>query len=102
MNLSAFKVRTQGERRHHRNSAQEKQDISRVHLGKCPVEIDLIVSPLKLTDHPKSAAHGEQHPEDISPPVGRAGVQEQSSIGEERHDALHDVAESVERIRAAL
>src|SRR5260370_11943462 len=44
-NLRAFEMRREGDRCNHGNAGEEKQDISRIHLGKRPVKVDLIVGP---------------------------------------------------------
>ncbi len=66
------------------------------------MKIDLIIGPLELPDHPKRAAEGQQHPEQVLAPLGRAGIQQQAGIGQEWQDALHEIAEGIKRLRAAL
>jgi len=56
------------------------------------VNIDFIIGPLELADHPKRAAHGDQHPEEAPPPVRRPCIQKQAGIGQEWHEALHEIA----------
>ncbi len=65
------------------------------------MKIDFVIGPLELPDHPDRTAHGGQHPEKISSPVGGAGDEKQTGIGEKRHNALHQVAEVGQCLRAA-
>ncbi len=95
-------MRTQRERRHHGNAAQEEHDVSWIQIRKGLVQVDLVVGPLELPDHPERAAHGDKHPEEVSPPVRRTCIQKQAGIGQQRHEALHEIPEGVKRLRAAL
>jgi hypothetical protein len=47
-----------------------------------------------LADHPKRATGGQQHPKKIPAPIRSAGIQEETGVGEERNEALRQVAES--------
>ena len=61
------------------------------------MQIDFVIGPLKLADHPQRAGHGGEHPEDIAAPVRSTGVQEQPGVGQQRNQALRNVAEGVQR-----
>ena len=96
--FAALQVRTKSERGHKRNATQEKNDVARIQVREGLVEIDLVVGPLKLADHPKRARHRGKHPENIAAPVRGAGVEQEPGICDERHETLRDVAEGVERL----
>src|SRR5689334_10698999 len=91
-------MRAQGERGHHGNPAQKKYNVPRVIIRQGTVEIEFVVSPLELPDHPKRAAHCNQHPKKIPAPLRSPGVQEETGIGKERDDALRQICESGEAV----
>ena len=87
-------MRAERQRGHHGNAAQEKYDVHRIIVRHRAMEIDLIVRPLKLPDHPERATHGNQHPEKISSPVRSSGIQKKTGVGKERHNTLGQVSKS--------
>jgi hypothetical protein len=92
MHLSALQVGPQRQCRHHGNAAQEENDVSGIYLGHRPVQVELIVSPLKLADHPKRAAHGQQHPKKIPAPVRSSCVHQEAGVGEQWHKTLSQIS----------
>ncbi len=56
MQFSALAVRLQCQRGHQGDAAQEKKNVARKQARERLVKVNLVISPLKLTDHPESAA----------------------------------------------
>ena len=85
-------MRQEGQRGHQGDAAQEEQNVTWIQLGKRPMKIYLVISPLKLAYHPQCTAQRDQHPEDVAPPVRCTGVEKQPGVGNQRYDTLDDVS----------
>src|SRR5208282_4255584 len=91
--LAALEMRAQRQRRHHGNAAEEEDNVDWVVIGHVAVQIEFVVGPLELPDQPERAAHGEEHPEEISAPMRSSGVHQKAGVSEERHNALRQISE---------
>ena len=96
--LASRQMGTQCQGSHHRDAAEEKGDIAGIKVGQFLVQIDFVIGPLELADHPERATHGEQHPEDVAAPVRRSGIHQQAGVREKRNETLGDVGEACQRL----
>jgi len=84
-------MRLQRQGGHERDALEEEDDVAAVDDRDRFVDVNLVVGPLELADHPQRAAQGEQHPEDVAPPVRSPCIQQKARVGNEGNDALHEI-----------
>ena len=58
------------------------------------MQMEFVVRPLELPDHPQRATHGDQHPEKIFAPMRSSRVQKKTCVRDEGHYALSQVSEN--------
>ena len=100
VHFATLAVRLKSQGSHEWDAAQEEQNVAGIQPSERPMKINLVIGPLKLPDHPYRAAQGDQHPEDIAPPVWRARIEQQPGVGYQRHDALNHIPEHDQHLRA--